>query len=245
MHGAQPPRGPLTPAGALAVTLVLFAIAWFESAAPPWAPFYVVYVALTIALPLWCRTGRFGPLRAVPIRHWVLAIVCGIAAQVVISAVALALLPRMLAALAGGAEAVATPFWNLGAAQVAMSEKLAPRWNTTPAQLQMTYLLFLVAWSGFGEEVYFRGYLHAAFGTRWNIGAVAVVSALLFGVRHAMQLSALGASYPWGAAAVWSAYGFLFGLLLSWLYVRTGSLWPPILAHYVFNLVPVALGAAG
>jgi membrane protease YdiL (CAAX protease family) len=244
MHEARPSRWQVTPSGAMAVTLALFAVAWVENVAVPWAPFYVLYVVFTIALPLFWRTGNLGPLGAVRGRHWALAVACGLLAQFALSGLAFGLLPRVLAAFGVGPEAAATPFWNLGAAQGAMFERLAPRWRTEPPQLQAVYLIFIVAWSGFGEEIYFRGYLHAAFGRRWRLGAVVFASALLFGARHALQLAALGGDYPWGAAAVWSGYGMLFGLVLSWLYVRTGSLWPPILAHYLFNLVPALAALA-
>ena len=237
--------GRLTPRVALLVTLGLFAVAWIENTVAPWAPFYIVYVVLTIWLPLHWRSVRLGSPRAVPATHWLLAVACGIGAQIALSALLLGALPQLLAAAGVSPQALASPYWNLPAAHGALFERLAPRWHTSAVQLQTAYLAFLVLWAGFGEEVYFRGYLHAAFSPRWRTAAVVLVSAALFGMRHALQLSALGGDYPWGAAAVWSVLGMLFGIILSWLYLRTRSLWPPILAHYVFNGVPLALGALG
>jgi CAAX prenyl protease-like protein len=45
-------------------------------------------------------------------------------------------------------------------------------------------------------------------------------SALLFGVEHDLWLA-----------------GIIAGLAYGWLYVRTGNLWSPILAHGVTNLL--------
>ena len=33
---------------------------------------------------------------------------------------------------------------------------------------------------------------------------------------------------------------FVIGLLLSWLYLRTGSIWPPFAAHAAQNLLALA-----
>jgi len=231
-----------SPRAALAVTAVLFAIAWIENTVAPWAPFYVLYVALTVYLPLRWKTGRFGRLRDVRRRDWLLALGCGIGAQVALAALALGLVPRILTALGVSPEALAGPMWNPAAAQAALFERLALRWRIEPARMQFAYLAFLVVWAGFGEEVYFRGFLHAAL-RRWRTAAVVATASLLFGARHALQLTGVGGPFPWGAACLWSFYGTLFGLVLSWLYIRTGSLWPPIAAHYVFNVLPFALGA--
>ncbi len=71
------------------------------------------------------------------------------------------------------------------------------------------------------EEIVFRGYFYAVakrFGGRW---AAAVASALVFSAAH----GSLPALLPL----------FLFGLVLSESYERTGSLWTPIAGHFFFN----------
>jgi membrane protease YdiL (CAAX protease family) len=37
---------------------------------------------------------------------------------------------------------------------------------------------------------------------------------------------------------------FVTGLLLSWLYLRTGSIWPPFAAHAAQNLLALAVTLA-
>jgi membrane protease YdiL (CAAX protease family) len=88
-------------------------------------------------------------------------------------------------------------------------------------------LWVLVAWTaGFCEEVAFRGYvltrlrLLGRFNSWW---IPILISSLAFGACHTYQ----------GLAGfiVITIYGAMFGLL----YIRTGSLWPCILAHFLWD----------
>jgi membrane protease YdiL (CAAX protease family) len=92
------------------------------------------------------------------------------------------------------------------------------------------------------EELLYRGLLQTvllrALGRRrrW---LVIVAASLPFAVIH------LSAVTAWMLPSL-----FVFGLVLGWLYERTGSLWPPILVHAGFNAANVALamsmmGASG
>ncbi len=81
--------------------------------------------------------------------------------------------------------------------------------------------------AGFCEEVAFRGYLMTRLRilgkTRgWLIPTA--ISALVFGICHAYQ------GIP--GVIVITIYGVLFSLL----YIRTGSLWPGIIAHSLQDL---------
>lgn len=73
------------------------------------------------------------------------------------------------------------------------------------------------------EELLFRGVLFAGLAKRWPIWLAAVVSSSAFAVLH-------------GQVNV-GIYTFILGCLLSWLYVRSGSLFPGILVHFINNLV--------
>lgn len=62
----------------------------------------------------------------------------------------------------------------------------------------------------------------------------AVLSALAFGLCHGQP--------------VWMAYAFVLGLVFAFLRLRTGSILPSLLAHFIFNgISPAAqrLGDAG
>ena len=90
---------------------------------------------------------------------------------------------------------------------------------------RMLNSLVLVLWGPFAEELFFRGFLLAALVPAvGKVGAV-VISSAIFAVGHLT----LGTMVPI----------FVTGLLLSWLYLRTRSLWPPIAAHAAQNLIAV------
>ncbi|MBK7894237.1 MAG: type II CAAX endopeptidase family protein [Candidatus Promineifilaceae bacterium] len=73
------------------------------------------------------------------------------------------------------------------------------------------------------EEMFFRGYVHNVLRNRLGMWAAIFVSSLLFGLFHFIPLQIIGA--------------FTLGLLLAWLYEKSGSLWLPIFAHALNNLV--------
>lgn len=76
------------------------------------------------------------------------------------------------------------------------------------------------------EEMIYRGLLHTALLARFGIERrvwVILLAALLFAVMHV--------GVPWQAMPGL----FVLGLVLGWLYERTGSLWPCVVAHAGFN----------
>ena len=80
------------------------------------------------------------------------------------------------------------------------------------------------------EELLYRGLLQTALVSvlprrRW---VVVLVASAMFALVHAMV--------PWHALPGL----FVLGVVLGWLYERTGSLWPPIGVHAGFNAVSVA-----
>lgn len=73
------------------------------------------------------------------------------------------------------------------------------------------------------EETFFRGFMFAGIGRRLGYVWGMVLSALLFSVAH-VEVTSLPPI-------------FILGLLLAWLYVRTGSIWPCIFAHFAYNSI--------
>lgn len=72
------------------------------------------------------------------------------------------------------------------------------------------------------EEMFFRGLLLRGYLKRYSTPAAILVTALLFGLMHVQYLMII--------------WGFIFGLLLAWLYLLTRSLWPCIIVHSFSNL---------
>lgn len=75
------------------------------------------------------------------------------------------------------------------------------------------------------EEVFFRGFFFGGLRGRLGFRGAALISAILFGLVH----------LPSGPAQVPPLA--MFGLVLAWLYERTGSLGPPILMHALQNAI--------
>ncbi len=97
--------------------------------------------------------------------------------------------------------------------------------------LRVPLALLAVTLAPMVEEVLFRGVLLSALARRWT-GPVAVLgSALLFAFAHLPDLDFNFLAMP---------ELLVLGLALAWLRLRSGSLWPAILAHGLHNL-PAAL----
>jgi membrane protease YdiL (CAAX protease family) len=91
-------------------------------------------------------------------------------------------------------------------------------------------LYAMIFGAGFGEEMFFRGYLFERFGRRYGTGpwarafTVAITTAF-FGVAHYRNQ---------GLAGVQQAT--IVGLVYATLYTLTGRLWLPMVAHAAFDL---------
>jgi membrane protease YdiL (CAAX protease family) len=88
-------------------------------------------------------------------------------------------------------------------------------------------LLEYVVFAPIFEELVFRGLLYAALRRRLGVAPAALISAAIFALAHGY--GAVGF-----ISVLWS------GLLWAWLYERTGSLVPGILAHAANNLLVCA-----
>ena len=80
-----------------------------------------------------------------------------------------------------------------------------------------------------GEELLFRGIILRGMQERWRMGTggAIIVSSLLFALMHVSPLALLPL--------------FCIGVTFAIMYVRTGSLWVPIVMHAANNAVNFAL----
>lgn len=141
-------------------------------------------------------------------------------------------LPVVLIGLASGALA-----WLPASVLADLSSRLRPpgpeyleflttHLPTTTGGMVMAYAAVGLA-APLAEELVFRGLLYRAARSRWGAGGAAVLTSLFFGVAH------------WEP---WALFGLVgLGLLLCWLYERTGSLLAPMLAHSVHNVVSLTV----
>ena len=91
------------------------------------------------------------------------------------------------------------------------------------------FVILAVIMAPLFEEVFFRGFLFRAFASSWGWVPGAIVSASVFGIAHAQ----IDVFVPL----------FALGLMLAWVYKRTGSLWTSISLHALFNGISVVAWA--
>ncbi|KRE88361.1 abortive infection protein [Frateuria sp. Soil773] len=97
--------------------------------------------------------------------------------------------------------------------------------------LRIPLALLVVSAGPLVEELLFRGVLLSALLRRMPAGGAMAVSSLLFAAVHLPDLN-----YLWYAVPNLA----LLAAVLAWLRLRSGSLWPSVLAHGVNNLLAVA-----
>jgi membrane protease YdiL (CAAX protease family)/uncharacterized RDD family membrane protein YckC len=95
--------------------------------------------------------------------------------------------------------------------------------------IAVTAVLLIAALAPVAEELFFRGFIFAGLRSRWSLWPAAIVSALIFGGVHA----------PTGITTVVPLA--VLGFALCWLYDRTGSLWPCVMAHAINNGLALAV----
>lgn len=111
---------------------------------------------------------------------------------------------------------------------------------TDPWQIMLFFVMAVL--SGFVEETLFRGLmLRALLPT--GIWRAALISAALFGGMHILNV--LAVSSP-AYALLQVGYAAAIGVGYAALVIRTGAIWPLILAHFLTNFAGfMATGAAG
>jgi membrane protease YdiL (CAAX protease family) len=202
---------------AVGVAAALMVVAAVENTVAPWAPFYVVYATLTLALPV-----IFGSVALTRIRwprwpYWIAAIGLAVGLQGVFR-----LLTRTV---------------DLEGMFGAVFDAAAARLHRPPTVIARAYLLMIIIWAGLGEELFYRGYLQARLRQTFGAPTAIAAASAIFAVRHYAQVLIAWPHVPWSAATIWVLAAFIVGLALGWLYEKSGSLLPPILCHYAFNLL--------
>jgi membrane protease YdiL (CAAX protease family) len=216
-----------------AVAVSTTVLALVEHTWAPWRPFYVVYAAMCIAIPLFAGTARLQWPR-LPVWAWIGVVALPFALQGLAGVWLGSVWPAIVSVI--GADPDATSILVVLPSAIA---RHVDAWSIPPEELVLRYVVFITIWAGFGEELLYRGYVHEVLRERSGFGWAALVSSVWFGIRHAVQLVG-GPEYPWLAATSWVLFGCGLGLVWAWLYERTRSLWPPIIVHTLFNAIPLA-----
>jgi membrane protease YdiL (CAAX protease family) len=149
----------------------------------------------------------------------------------------------------------ATWGWALGVGLVAFGLSAALSWageqfgiEPVPSNVQMIEaalrsqfaltLLFAVVAAPAYEELLFRRVLFGRFWAAGLPGLGIVLSSLAFALVH--EPPGLSGNGPGAIVLLWLTYAAI-GASFAWVYRRTGTLWAPIAAHGVNNLLACAL----
>lgn len=103
----------------------------------------------------------------------------------------------------------------------------------SPAVLPLTGVATVIM-APLAEEIFFRGFIFAGLIRPLGLYGAMITSGLLFGVFHITSADTVGVLLPFGAV----------GVLFAWIYHKTGSLWPCIATHVLFNLISFVILAS-
>jgi membrane protease YdiL (CAAX protease family) len=228
------PRPLTRPGVVVATAFAVTGLSVAESTVAPWAPYFWLYAAVCIGVPLAAGPGPFG-LRSVR-QHWRLVLGVALVATVVDQAVA---------AMSGAALAhfglSTDPAFSIDVALEQLLSLAAARLGLAPGTTMGLFAFFVLVWAPVGEELFYRAYLQRNLEPHVGAPAALLLATAVFAARHALQLLYLGPPYPAVAGGVWFTSVFLVGLLLGELYRRTRALAPVMAVHLAVNLVSVAL----
>ena len=94
---------------------------------------------------------------------------------------------------------------------------------------------------GFSEELMLRGAVLQAFRHTVSIWPAVLLTSVVFGAMHSLNVFVTG---DLKAALIQSSAAFLSGILFIALRLRTGSLWPPIIVHALWDFATFTLSGA-
>ena len=80
------------------------------------------------------------------------------------------------------------------------------------------------------EEIFYRGFLYRWFRVKWGVPAGILLSSFVFMLVHIPTYNTL-------------PINFLSGVIFSWTYEKTGSIYPGVIIHAAFNGIAVVLTA--
>jgi len=121
--------------------------------------------------------------------------------------------------------------WSRAAGEPPPTQQVLREMPAMGAGPRLTMAAIAVLVAPLAEEMLFRGVLFAAMRARFGFWAAALASSLVFGVVHLAPAQLL----PLAA----------LGMVLAWMYERTGSLWPSVVAHTVQNAYVMAMMYSG
>ena len=117
--------------------------------------------------------------------------------------------------------------------------------DTTTMTVQQLFIMFTIPaiiFSPIGEEIFFRGFLQESLATKFSYRNAMIIDSLFFALIHLFHhgivndLSGQIHFYPL-SGIIWVALMFVTAIVFALLKKISGSIYPAIVSHAVFNLV--------
>lgn len=110
-------------------------------------------------------------------------------------------------------------------------------WGISPQAAPAEILFFVISMVcvGFLEEIIFRGFLFKALA-KDDLKQAVIISSLTFGIGHILNLFTGSDTV---ATLIQVVYATAAGFLFTVLFLKTGSLWPCIIAHSAVNTLSI------
>lgn len=121
-----------------------------------------------------------------------------------------------------GATILSSELYNLFCSVLPMPEFLVDLFGMMARQPLVLALMSIVVLPSLAEEMMFRGLILDGLSRNCSEKKAIFISALLFGIIHLNPWQFIG--------------GFVFGLVMAWLVLKSRSLYPGIIVHFVHNL---------
>ncbi len=103
------------------------------------------------------------------------------------------------------------------------------------------FVVFNTFLVGVSEEVMFRGVLFRALLENFRIWTAIITTTVLFGLVHVLNGFTTG---DWGMAILQAVAAGMSGLIFIAIVIRTGSIWPAIIYHFVWDCMLFLMGTA-
>jgi len=132
----------------------------------------------------------------------------------------------LLAGLAAGGALIGV--WELATRRLTLARRLEGELGRLLGRLEPTEVVGLAVFSGFAEELFFRGAVQGSWGWLWGT--------LLFAVVH---------TGPGPAFRLWTVFAAVAGGLFGGLVLWSGNLLAPMAAHFLVNAVNLGRVSAG
>ena len=94
-----------------------------------------------------------------------------------------------------------------------------------PELAQILMIIYAVIIGPFIEEIVFRGVVLPVLTRKFNIAIGIIFSTLIWSLLH-FQINVI-------------IFTFIFGIILSYTYIKSKSIWPAYLTHVLKNLIAV------